>query len=83
MLIVIIWQEKDIQLKITLFFLEYGDLRLVEGDDRYSGALEFNTGDGDWIPICESGFNDDAGDVACKQLGFKESDDLTTYDVIR
>ena len=64
-------------------FTEYGDLRLTEGGSDSDGALEFDTGDRDWTPICKSGFDNDAGDVACKQLGYKQSSDLTTYEVIR
>ena len=45
--------------------------------------MEFDTGDGDWIPICRNGFDDNAGDVACKQLGYKQSDELSTYQIIR
>ena len=42
-----------------------------------SGVLEFSTG-GDWILVCTHGFDDSAGHVACRQLGFAQSSDVFT-----
>ena len=58
-------------------------MRLTEGDSDADGALQLDTGDGEWTPICKNGFDDDAADVACKQLGYKQSSELSTYQVIR
>ena len=30
--------------------------------------------------MCKSGFDDNAGDVACDQLGYLRADDVYTYD---
>ena len=64
---------------VSMFSLiiAYGDLRISGGTD--SGQLEFDSGYGDWGAICTSGFNDDAGDVACRQLGYIQSSDVYTY----
>ena len=51
--------------------------------DDDSVALEFDAGNGDWIPICRNGFDDNAGDVACRQLGHERSSELSTYEVLR
>ena len=53
----------------------YGDLR-ISGGGR-SGRLEFL--DGTWGSVCTTGFDDDAGDVACRQLGYVRSTDVYTY----
>ena len=54
--------------------IDYGDIRIVGGTD--SGPLEFDRGYYDWGVICKDGFNDDAGDVACRQLGYLRSSDV-------
>ena len=54
----------------------YGDLRISSGGK--SGQLEFYNGS-NWGAICTNGFNDDAGDVACKQLGYRGSSDVYNY----
>ena len=58
--------------------IAYGDLRISGGTD--SGRLEFNSGYNDWGAICTTGFDDDAGDVACRQLGYVRASDVYTYD---
>ena len=45
-----------------------------------SGRLEIQNRDGSWGTICSSGFDDDAGDVACSQLGYDESSRVYTDD---
>ena len=45
-----------------------------------SGRLEFNNGYNDWGAVCTTGFDDDAGDVACRQLGYVRASDVYTYD---
>ena len=57
---------------IVLFLIivkEYGDLR-INGSGR-AGKLQFQDDHGNWSSLCITGFNDYAGDVACKQLGYK------------
>ena len=56
--------------------LEYGDLRIDGGGS--SGRLEIQDERGDWGTICDRGFDDDAGDVACSQLGYAGSSDVYT-----
>ena len=48
--------------------------------DGHPGRLEFQLADGTWGTVCSQGFNDDAGDVACKQLGYRRSDDILSSD---
>ena len=59
------------------FSVAYGDLRIREGGD--SGLLEFDAGNDGWLQICRDGFDNDAGDVACRQLGYIEASDVYTY----
>jgi len=54
--------------------VDFGDLRIYGGGD--SGRLEFQLNNGTWGTVCDSGFDDDAGDVACKQLGYRRSTDI-------
>ena len=56
--------------------LEYGDLRINGGGK--SGRLEIQDDDERWGTICNKGFDDDAGDVACSQLGYSRSSDVYT-----
>ena len=55
----------------------YGELRIVGGGK--SGQLEFNNGYYSWGAICTTGFDDAAGDVACRQLGYVQADEVYTY----
>jgi len=57
--------------------IAYGDLRINGGGD--DGRLEFQDSSGYWRTICTDGFDDDAGDVACQQLGYVQSSDVYTY----
>ena len=57
-------------------YLEYGDLRISGGGS--SGRLEIQDRSGRWGTICDSGFDDNAGDVACSQLGYDRSSDVYT-----
>jgi len=52
----------------------FGDLRIYGGGD--SGRLEFQLDNGTWGTVCDDGFDDDAGDVACEQLGYRRSSDI-------
>ena len=52
----------------------YGDLRINGGGK--SGQLEFYYYG--WGAVCKDGFDDDAGDVACRQLGYVRSSDVYT-----
>ena len=63
---------------IFSLLIAYGDLRIRGGTE--SGQLEFDSGYGDWGAVCKDGFDDDAGDVACRQLGYVRADDVYTYD---
>jgi len=58
--------------------IAYGDLRIERGES--SGRLEFQRRDGTWGTVCERGFNDDAADVACNQLGYRRA---SSYDITR
>ena len=52
----------------TPIFCNEGDVRLVDGtetDGRVEACL-----DGQWIPVCDSGFDFAAVEVVCGQLGF-------------
>jgi len=61
----------------TVSIAYYGDLRINGGGD--DGRLEFRVSYSDWRTICTNGFDDDAGDVACQQLGYVQSKDVYTY----
>ena len=52
-----------------------GTLRIVGG--KRSGQLQYYNGT-NWGGICRNGFDDDDGDVACRQLGYLRSSDLYT-----
>ena len=54
----------------------YGDLR-ISGGGR-SGLLQFY--DRGWGAVCKDGFDDDAGDVACRQLGYVRFSDVSVYE---
>ena len=56
-------------------WIAYGDLRIDDGGS--SGRLEFQRWDGTWGTVCDNGFNDDAADVACNQLGYRRA---SSYD---
>ena len=55
----------------------FGDVRIANGGD--SGRLEFRNVDGRWGTVCRNGFDDDAADVACRQLDYVQSDDVYSY----
>jgi len=57
--------------------IAYGDLRISGGGK--DGKLEFQVSYGDWRSICTDGFDDEAGDVACRQLGYVQSKDVYAY----
>ncbi|XP_065905258.1 scavenger receptor cysteine-rich type 1 protein M130-like isoform X2 [Dysidea avara] len=48
----------------------FGELRINGGGD--SGRLEFQLSDGTWGTVCDDGFDDNAGNAACKQLGYDD-----------
>ena len=54
-------------------------MKIYEGGK--SGGLLFE--DDGRIPICEDGFDDDAGRVACRQLRYGPYSGLLTYEVHR
>ena len=56
--------------------LEYSDLRISGGGN--SGRLEIQDEAGRWGTICSRGFDDDAGGVACSQLGYHRSSRVYT-----
>ena len=43
-----------------------------------SGVLELALETYGYVLVCSHGFDDDAGDVACRQLGFVQSSDIFT-----
>ena len=69
-------QQLANQLWWYLFSVGYGDIRIGEGD---YGELMFEDRDDNWKAVCNNGFDDNAGDVACKQLGFKRSTGVYVY----
>ena len=54
--------------------LDYGDLWITGSDlnkgTPVQGRLEFEGHDGVWGTVCDVGFTERAGNVACKQIGF-------------
>ena len=60
-----------------LISIDNGDLQISGGGK--SGQLQFNRGSVDWDAVCKDGFDDNAGDVACRQLGCAQSSDVYTY----
>ena len=46
-----------------------GDLRLRDGSSATNGRLEVHLG-GRWGDVCDDGFGDEEGAVACRQLGY-------------
>ena len=46
-----------------------GDLRLRDGSSASSGRLQVYLGGG-WGDVCDDGFGDEEGEVACRQLGY-------------
>ena len=56
----------------------YGDLRIDGGGE--SGRLEFRDYDGDWGTVCDHGFDREAADVACKQMGYRRSEKVLDYE---
>ena len=62
---------------IISFSIALGDIHITEGGSH--GRLEFQDDDGSWGTVCKDGFNDDAGDVACDQLGYIRATDVYTY----
>ena len=55
-------------------FIAYGDLNITN-----SSRLLFDNGY-EWGIVCTNGFDDNAGDVACRQLGYVRSTDVYTDD---
>lgn len=66
---------------LQYYFIGCSDVR-INGDIRIngggrSGRLEFEYNPGLWGVVCtSSGFNDDAADAACSQLGYVRSIDI-------
>ena len=58
-------------------FIAYGDLWIHGGGN--SGQLQIQNSNGQWAAICDAGFDDDDGDVACRQLGYLRSSNVYTY----
>ena len=54
-----------------------GDVRITGGGD--SGRLEFRISNFQWSTVCRNGFDDDAADVACRQLDYVRADDVYTF----
>ena len=73
MLIYVVFHDNNNYFSIAY---RYGDLRIVGGGD--SGQLQFYSIDGYWGAICGYGFDDNAGDVACRQLGYEQAEDVYT-----
>ena len=54
----------------------FGDLRIAGGGR--SGTLEFRQNNGTWGYVCNSGFDNNAARVACRQLGYNTSGSYRT-----
>ena len=59
-------------------YVAFGELKISGGN--YSGRLEFRRSSGSWVSVCRDGFDDDAANVACRQLGYVQSSDIYTFD---
>ena len=66
-----------VAITITYSPIAEGDIRISGGGK--SGLLQYNKGDDDWGAICKYGIDDDAGDIACTQLGYRRSTDIFVY----
>lgn len=54
----------------VFYILGYGDLRInTSSGGKHSGRLEYEDENGKWGTVCSYGFDGNAADVACKQLG--------------
>lgn len=57
--------------------MEDDNVRISGGGS--SGRLLFQHYNGDyWGTVCKDGFNDNAGDVACHQLGYAQASNVYT-----
>jgi len=52
--------------------LGYGDVWITGGGN--SGRLEFKDQSGTWGTVCDIGFSQRVGEVACRQLEYKHLD---------
>ena len=50
----------------------YGDVRLVNGDNQYEGRVEVCINNG-WQTICDNSWSSNDAIVICKQLGYAYS----------
>ena len=55
----------------------YGEVRIEGGGE--SGRLEFKDNGGEWGTVCDHGFDREAGDVACKQMGYRRCDKVLDH----
>ena len=55
-----------------------GDLRLRAGDSASSGRLEVYLR-GAWGTVCDRGFGEEEGAVACRQLGYAGLDEIASF----
>ena len=45
-----------------------------------SGRLEFKDRNGEWGTVCDHGFDREAGEVACKQMGYRRCDKILDHE---
>lgn len=64
---------------LTLWLNFSIEINVRISDGGKSGKLEFQDNGGSWGAVCLDGFDQDAADVACRQLGYSQASELYTY----
>lgn len=55
----------------------YGEVRLVGGQDKYEGRVEVCHNGGEWKTVCDSGWNREESKVVCRELGYPNASNGT------
>ncbi|XP_063951456.1 deleted in malignant brain tumors 1 protein-like [Lytechinus pictus] len=56
---------------VICLYNEDGDIRLVDGSTANEGRVEIWMDDRGWMTICDSGWDEDDGEVVCRQMGYE------------